>query len=182
MNRSEPAARCYAEALLLIAREQGRLEPVLDDLRAVMGVFHSQRPVWNLFTSPRIDRSEKEAFMLRAFAGKVGPEVTGLLAVVIRKAREPLFDNIVSQFERFKDLEEKRIHVYLTTAREAEPELRKAIEDAVSKTSGKSVVLHAATDRSLIGGMVVRVGDTVVDGSLRRRLRILGRKLVGERN
>ena len=181
MNRSDPAARSYAEALILLAKEKGRLEPVLDDLRAVMGVFHGDRRLWGLFVSPRIDRAVKEAFVRKAFAGRVGAEVLGLLVILVRKVRTPLFDNVVDQFERFRDVEQKRIHVYLTTARAVDPEVRRAVEAAVAEASGKSVAMHEEVVPALLGGMVVRVGDTLVDGSLRARLSTLGRRLVGDR-
>ncbi len=181
MNRSEPAARCYAEALLLLAREKGRLEAVLEDLRGVGGVFRAERRLWNLFTTPRIDREEKEALIRKAFAGRIGPEVAGLLAVMVRKGREPLYDNVVDQFERFKDLEQRRIHVHVSGARPVDAGMRAALEKAVAEASGKAVVLHERTDPSLVAGLVVRVGDVLVDGSLRARLRALGTRLAGDR-
>ncbi len=181
MNRSDPAARCYAEALLLLAREKGRLEAVVEDLRAVLGVFHSDRRLWSLFTTPRIDREEKEAFVRKAFQGRVGPEVAGLLVVMVRKGREAIYDNVVDQFERFRDLEQRRIHVHLESAREVDPAVRAALEKAVSDASGKTVVLHERIEPSLLAGLVVRVGDVLVDGSLRSRLRTLGSRLAGDR-
>lgn len=181
MNRSDPAARCYADALIQLAKGKGRLEPVLDDLRGVGGALHGDRRLWNLFTSPRIDRVEKEAMILRAFRGRVGPEVTGLLAVLVRKSREAIYDNIVDQFERFKDLEQKRIHVHVSGARPVDAAARRAIEAAVAEASGKAVVFHERTDPSLLAGLVVRVGDVVVDGSLRSRVRTLGARLAGDR-
>lgn len=181
MNRSEPAARCYAEALLLMARERNRLEPVLDDLRAVMDVFHADRRLWALFASPRVDRVEKEAFVRKAFKGRVGPETEGLLTVLVRKSREPLYDNIVDQFIRFRDLEQKRIHVHVSSAKALDDAVRKALASAVAEASGKTVELHESVDASLIGGLVVRVGDLRVDASLKNRLRVLGRRLAGDR-
>lgn len=181
MNRSEPAARCYAEALLLMAKEKGRLEEVLDDLQGVAGVFHAEHRLWNLFTTPRIHREEKEALVRKAFAGRVGPEVTGLLVVLVRKGREPLFDNVVDQFERFKDLVERRVHVHVSGARPVEAGLRATLEKIVAEATGKVAVMHERTDPSLLAGIVVRVGDVLVDGSLRTRLRTLGTRLAGDR-
>jgi F-type H+-transporting ATPase subunit delta len=149
LNRSDPAARCYAEALLLMARERNRLEPVLDDLRAVMDVFHADRRLWGLFASPRIDRVEKEAFIRKAFKGRVGPETEGLLAVLVRKSREPIYDNIVDQFIRFRDVEQKRIHVHVASAKRLDDAVRKSLAAAVEEASGKHVELHESVDESL---------------------------------
>jgi F-type H+-transporting ATPase subunit delta len=181
LNRSEPAARCYAEALLLLAKGKGRLEAVLDDLRAVGDLFHADPRLWAAFTSPRIDREVKEAALRKAFHGRVGPEVEGLLVVMVRKGREPLYDNVVDQFERFKDLEQRRIHVHVASARPLDGGVRSSLERAVAEASGKAVVLHERTDPSLVAGLVVRVGDVLVDGSLRSRLRALAGRLAGDR-
>ena len=181
MNRSEPAARCYAEAVILLARERSRLGPAMEELRAVLDFFHGDRTSWALFVSPRIDRGEKERMFRTAFKGRIGEEVLGLLVVLIRKGREPLFDNVVDYFDRMKDLAENRVHVHVRSARGIDARTKQALEAAVREVSGKDPVTHEVTDPSLIGGLVVRVNDVVVDGSLRTRLRTLGGRLLGER-
>jgi F-type H+-transporting ATPase subunit delta len=118
---------------------------------------------------------------MAAFKGRVGEEVVGLLVVLIRKGRESLFDNVVDFFDRMKDAQEGRIHVRVSTVRGIDAETRAAVESIVRAASGKTPVIDEVRDSSLIGGMVVRVGDVLVDGSLRTRLRTLGNQLVGNR-
>ena len=180
MNRSEPAARCYAEAVLLLSRERGRLGDVMEELRAVLDFFHGDPAAWGLFVSPRIDRGEKERMIRAAFKGRVGEEVLGLLVVLVRKGREALYDNVVDYFDRMKDEAENRVHLHVRSARGIDAGTREALEAVVRDASGRSPVTHEVTDPSLIGGLVVRVNDVVVDGSLRTRLRSLGSRLLGE--
>lgn len=181
MNRSEPAARPYAEAVLHLAEERGKVGAVLDELRAVMGLLHSDRQLWGFFVSPRIDRVHKVEVMRRALHGQVGEEVMGLLVVLIRKGREPLLDNVVDYFDRMWDVMEKRVHVRIKSARPVDARTRAAVEQAILAASGKTPVTHEEVDPSLLGGLVVRVNDVVVDGSLRTRLRSLRGRLLGER-
>ena len=181
MNRSEPAARCYAEAVLLLAKEKRRIGVVLEELSAVLEFFRGDRTSWGLFVSPRIDRSEKARMFISAFKGKVGEEVLGLLVVLIRKGREPLFDNVVDYFARMKDDEEGRVHVRVRTVKGMDAATRAAVEAIVREASGRTPVIDDAKDPSLIGGMIVRVGDVLVDGSLRSRLRAMGTRLTGSR-
>lgn len=181
MNRSEPAARCYAEAVLLLSREKGRLGVIMEELRAVLEFFHSDRKAWGLFVSPRIDRAEKARMFITAFKGKVGEEVLGLLVVLIRKGREALYDNVVDYFDRMKDAAEGRIHVTVRSVRGIDPKTKAALEAVVRESSGKTPVMAEELDPALIGGIVVRVGDTLLDGSLRTRLRTMGSHLLGTR-
>lgn len=181
MNKSEPAARSYAEALLLLAKQKGRLEAVMDELRALADLFHRDAGLRGFFGSPRIDRTLKEDCVKRAFRGRVGEDVLGLMVVLIRKGREPLFDNVVDYFDRLKDVEEKRVHVHLSSARPVDPAVKAAVEAIVREASGKSPVCHEKIDPALIGGLVVRVNDIVVDGSIRSRLRAIRSRLVGDR-
>ena len=181
MNRSEPAARPYAEAVLHLAEERGKVGAVLDELRAVMGLLHADRKFWSFFVSPRVDRVHKAEIVRQAFRGHVGDEVLGLLVVLIRKGREPLYDNVVDYFDRMWDVMEKRVHVHLRSARPVDARIRSEVEAAIRESTGKTPVTHEEVDPSLLGGLVVRVNDLVVDGSLRTRLRTLRGRLLGER-
>ncbi|MCK6478747.1 MAG: ATP synthase F1 subunit delta [Planctomycetaceae bacterium] len=181
MNRSEPAARCYAEAVLQLAKEKGTLEATMDDLRKTAEVLHRDSVIWSLFTSPRVDRALKEKRLLGAFRGHVGEEVMGLLVVLVRKGREALYDNVVDYFDRLKDVEQRRVHVHLVSAKPVDPGVKAAVERIVRDASGKDPVTHERIDPALLGGLVVRVNDVLVDGSLRTRLRALRGRLVGDR-
>lgn len=153
----------------------------MEELTAVMALFHSDPTAWGLFVSPRIDRAEKARMFISAFKGRVGEEIVGLLVVLIRKGRESLFDNVVDYFDRMKDEQEGRIHVRVSTVRGMDPETRAAVEAIVRETSGKTPIIDEVKDPTLIGGMVVRVGDVLMDGSIRTRLRTLGAQLAGSR-
>jgi F-type H+-transporting ATPase subunit delta len=180
LNRSEPAARCYAEAVLQLAKERGRLDAAMTDLRAVAEALHNDAGIWALFTSPRVDRTLKEKRLISVFRGHIGEEILGLIVILVRKGREPLLDNVVDYFDRLKDVEQNRVHVHLSSARPIDPKVKSAIEGVVREASGKNPVTHERIDAALIGGLVVRVNDILVDGSLRSRLRAVRGRLLEE--
>jgi len=167
---SNRVARVYAQALMDIGEKTGSLSRVYDDLMTMAKIYGEDREFRAFFTSPRIEGDLKFRILSESIGDKLCKPMLGLLHVMIQKGREPLLDNIAGQFERLKDIAEGKLHVYVTTARALPDRQRAEIQSIVAKKSGKVVELHERVDGSLIGGTIVRVGDSVIDGSLRRRL------------
>lgn len=180
LNVSAAAARSYAKALIDIGHESGELGRIYDELTALRKLYDEDRTFRAFFTSPRIDPDRKYAAVKAALGDKVGRTVLGLLRVMIRKRRELLLDNIHDQFERFRDLAEGRVHVHVQSARPLAAEQREAIAERVAARTGRMVQLHEQVEPKLLGGTVVRVGDVVIDGSLRKRIDALRRRLVAK--
>ena len=101
----------------------------------------------------------------------------GFLDVLFRKKREPLFDNILDQFVRFEDESENRIRVQVKSATPMADDLLESLKNRITMGSGKTVELETSVDPKLLGGAVIRVGDRLVDGSLRSRIRKLRKEL-----
>ncbi len=177
-NTSHPVARVYAAALTEIGRDTHALGTIYDDLQAVHRLYDGDRFFRQFFTSPRIDRVLKWNAIEKAFKGKVGRPVLGLLRVLIDKGREPVFDNVVDQYEKMKDLAENRVHAYVVVARPLADELRAAIQGRLERAAGKSVMLHQRVDPAVLGGASIRVGDRVIDRTIRTRLTALRKQLL----
>lgn len=177
-NSSHPVARVYAAALTEIGRDTHALGTIYDDLQAVHRLYEGDRWFRQFFTSPRIDRVLKWNAIEKAFKGKVGRPVLGLLRVLIDKGREPVFDNVVDQYEKMKDLAENRVHAYVVVARPLADELRKAVQGRLELTCGKSVMIHERVDPAALGGASIRVGDRVIDRTLRTKLAALKKRLL----
>ncbi len=178
MRTSSPVARVYAAALIELGRSQNALGSVYDDLHAVLGVHDADAWFRQFFTSPRIERDVKWRGIEKAFRGKVGRPVLGLLKVLIDKGREAYFDNIVDQFDRFKDLAENRVHAWLTVAREMPADQVADLQRRLERASGRNVQVHQRVDAAVIAGAALRVGDRVLDGTLRTRLHALEKQLL----
>ncbi len=178
MNISQSVARVYAQALLDIVEGGADLGRMYDDLHAVQKLVDTDRTFWEFFASPRLDPALKKRVIAEAFSGKLDRPVLGLLHVLVDKRREMVFDNIVDEFDRFKDLREGRMHAEVTAARPLDDDQRAQLKTRLESATGKQIELHEKVDRKLLGGLIVKLGDKVIDGSLRRRLNRLRRAMV----
>jgi len=178
VNVSQAVARVYAQALMDLGEKEGNLSRIVDDLHAVRELYDHNREFYEFFVTPRLDRPEKKRILDEAVKGKLDRSVLGLLHVLVDKRREMIIDNVVAEFDRFRDLREGRLHVHVTAARPLEDEARKDIARRLQKATGKQVKIHERVDPRVLGGLVVKVGDRVLDGSLRRKLQALRRVLV----
>jgi F-type H+-transporting ATPase subunit delta len=177
-HSSRSVARVYAAALTEIGRESRALGQIGEDLRAVLALYDGDAFFRGFFTSPRLDRAVKWKAVQKAFAGKVSRPVLGLLKVLVDKGREPVFDNVVDEFERLKDLAENRLHAHLVVARPLADEIRAAMTERLARASGKDVVIHERIDPSVLGGASIRVGDRVIDRTLKTKLAALKKRLL----
>jgi F-type H+-transporting ATPase subunit delta len=103
------------------------------------------------------------------------------LQALVRNRRQMLIPAIAHEYLDLVDRVEGRVHASVTVAREADDSDRQMIAQQLSRALGKDVVPHFHVDAGILGGLVVRVGDTVLDGSVRRRLATLRARMLGQR-
>ena len=181
MNVSQAVARVYAQALSDLADENGTLPRVVDDLRAVRELFDGDRTFREFFGSPRVDPPAKKRVLQVALGDKLDRPVMGVLHVLVDKRREMLLDNICDEFNRYRDLREGRQHVYVTAARPVDDDQLGEIVTRLEKATGKKILVHTKVDPRVLGGLRIKLGDKVIDGTVRRRLQQLRRALVPAR-
>lgn len=176
MNVSHAAARVYAKALFDIGVQEKAIGSIYDDLHAVekaIGGLDSELSAF--FRAPQLRREDKKRIMKLAFEDKVGRPVLGLLLLLVEKRREPLLDNVVDEFDSYRDSHEGRVEARVTTARKMDPDLAKALRKALEERTKKQVVLHEQIDPEVLGGIRVNLGDSVLDGTIRRGLQDMRR-------
>lgn len=178
MNVSHVAARVYAEALFDIGVAEQSVGTIYDDLHAVQAALSGLDPeLREFFSLPQLRRETKVRILDLAFQGKVSRPVLGLLHVLVEKRREPLLDNVVEAFDRYRDRHEGRVQASVTAARKLDPDLAEALRAALEQQTKKTVVLQERVDPGVLGGIRVSLGDAVIDGTIRRGLADLRRSL-----
>lgn len=176
-NVSDAIGRVYAQALLEVAQAQKCVGQVHEDLHAMQAYIDATPQFGWFFRSPRVDRFEKWKVLEKALRGQVCAPVLGLARTLVLRARAPILDNVVRQFDRHRDAAENRLRAEVTTAVALSPAARDALRDRLARASGKSVVLTERVDPAVLGGAVLRIGDRRIDGTLRRRLALLQERL-----
>ncbi len=176
-NPSHPVARVYAVALYETARDKGIVGEVHTGMELI-GECWSDKSFRDFFTSPRVPSETKIKGLHDALYGKVAEEVLNFLYVLIAKGREPVFDNILTAFEAYRDEAENRAHAWVESGSEFTEAEKEDIKRRLSEaTGGKAIVLHYEHKPDLLGGARIRLGDSLIDNSLRSRLRKLAQAL-----
>jgi F-type H+-transporting ATPase subunit delta len=171
--RTGTVARNYAEALLALGQRHDAVAPFGALLDAVAGAVATEPRLAAVLDSPRVPKARKQQ-MLRSALGALAPApFVRFLESVVQRGRQGLLREMSAAYEDLMDQHLNRVHAGVTTAHPVDPELARAIAAKLSAVVGMEVLPHFRTDPRLLGGLVVRVGDRVLDGSLRRRLLLL---------
>ena len=170
-------ARPYAEALLEIARERGLLDIFREDLGFISEYFRSDSELYAFLESPRIERAVKRGVLRKAFEGSLNRLIVCFLELLVEKSRQFYLQEIIEAYVELYDEETGRVGVQLMTARPMDPRKARALGDRLSGILNREVHLDTEVYPGLLGGIVLHVGDTVVDGSIKRKLDELSKKM-----
>lgn len=171
-------SKTYGEALFELAVEENKIDAFLEEVMAVQKALQDNPELYKLLNHPKISKEEKTEVVENIFKGRISDEVTGFLTLIISKERFKELDAILLYFiQRVK--EEKGIGTaYVTTAVPLK-EIQKAQveEKLLATTSYKKMEMIYNVDESLIGGMVIRIKDRVVDSSIKTKLSEIQKQL-----
>jgi F-type H+-transporting ATPase subunit delta len=174
----EEIARVYASALFEAAKDKGKLDVIRDQLGQFVDALAENREMQIFLFSPYFSSAEKSDGLKRAVKD-AEPELVNFLALLIEKHRMPVIYRIRRQFDALWAKENKRLGVTVTSAIELDPEIVKRIGSEIEEQTGNTVELQSRVDPDILGGLVVQVGNMVLDTSIRNRLEKL-RKSVAQ--
>lgn len=165
----EELARVYAESLFGVSKEKGSLDTVREQLGQFSDTLEEDRSMQVFFFSPEFSSKEK-LDGLRLSVSDADPELFNFLELLIEKHRMPAIFRINSNFEELWKQENKRIEVTVTSAIELDPAIAEEVGAEVERQTGKEVELTSRVDEGIIGGLVLQVGNMVLDTSIRNNL------------
>lgn len=179
--REVSIARNYAEALLALAGKAGDAEAWGRHIGALADAVAQDAKLARFLEAPQISAAEKNAVLAKAFAGQAPKRFVLFVQKLVSNRRQMLLPEIAVEYHNLLDERAGRVHARVTVARPFDAAATAALTAALSKALSKTVVPHVAVDARILGGVVVRVGDTVMDGSVRRKLGRLRDALVAAR-
>jgi ATP synthase F1 delta subunit len=171
-------ARVYAEAFFDVAKQKGTLDEVGVQLGEFVDALDRDRDLQVFFFSPHFSSAEKADGLERALEG-ADPELVNFLELLIEKNRMTEIFRIRRQFEELWKQENKRIDVTVTSAVELDPSVVEKIGEEIERQTGRKVELASRVEDDILGGIVLQVGNMVLDASIRSRLEKL-RKSVAQ--
>jgi ATP synthase F1 delta subunit len=165
----EEIARVYAEALFEVAKEKGKLDEIREQLGQFADALAQSHEMQVYFFSPYFSSAEKKEGIGRVLSG-ADEELVNFLELLAEKHRMPVMFRIRRHFDELWKRENKKIDVTVTSATDLDPEVVKQIGKEIEEQTGQSVELSSRVDDSILGGLVLQVGNMVLDASIRNRL------------
>ena len=171
-------SKVYGDALFEAARDCGKMDEIFEEVQSIGVILEENAELQKILGNPRVMREDKEQMIETIFRGRVSNEIVELMKLMIEKGR---YSKIDSVFEYFIGLvkEEKKIGIaYIATAVELSEAQKEAVMQRLLQTTKyESFEMNYQVDASLIGGMVIRIGDRVVDTSIKTKLYELSKSL-----
>lgn len=180
-DQINPTAIAYARALLELAEERGQLEQVDADLGALREVIQGNSSFRVLLRDPAIGDSERSALLSRVFAEKLSPLVMDFLHVANNKGRLGELEAIADAYDNLLDERLGKVEVDITVAQRLSAEDLELVRQRVSAALKKDAVVHQYVDESIIGGLILRVRDQLIDASVRAQLQALKQRMLKAR-
>jgi F-type H+-transporting ATPase subunit delta len=176
--RDTTIARNYAEALLALARKAGDLQAwgrLIDD---VANAIERDDRLRRFLEAPQISAAQKNVVLAKAYEDRAPRLFLRYLQRLVMNRRQMLIPEIATEYRDLVDEAEGRIHAQVTVAKPVDEAEREDISRYLTKTLGKPVVPQVRVNPNIMGGIIVRIGDRVMDGSVRRRLGILRSRML----
>jgi ATP synthase F1 delta subunit len=172
----EELARVYARSLFEVAKQHGKLDLLREQIGQFADALDQHRALATFFFSPYFSTQEKRDALGRVLQD-ADPTLVNFLGVLIDNHRMPVIFRIRREFERLWEEEHRQLPVEVTSAIALDEQTLRQLSEQISQRTGKDVQLTATVDPDILGGLVLRVGNSILDASIRNRLEQLRKQV-----
>lgn len=174
----DPVARAYSEALLEIARSRGQIDAIGAELAQIAALVREEADVREFLETPTLEAAAKKGVLENALRGQVEPVLLDFLCLLVDKRRIRVLGAIADAYQALADEVAGRVRIQAQSARRLPDEVRGALASLVRERLAAECILETSEDPSLLGGLVLTVGDTRYDGSLRGQLQRIAKEMM----
>jgi F-type H+-transporting ATPase subunit delta len=176
--RETTVARNYAAALFDLAEQKQLHDSFAETVADLEAAFASEPRLAMFLASPKVSAAAKKDALRGALKNRAHPLFLNFLMVLVDKRRQRLLLDVGREYRNLLDEHRGRLHVQVTLAHQPEAKVRADLAQQLGRSLGREVIPHIQVNRDILGGIIVRFGDRVLDGSLRRRMLSLRRRLL----
>ena len=180
-TRDTPVSNSYARALLQLANEKNQAEEVGRELRDLLGIVDSDPTFAAVIADPGVTTVTRSGLLERVFTGRLSPLLMNFLRVLNDKGRLGLLADIEMAYDEQLGVQTGKVEVDVTVAQPLTPDELEQVRRRVSQALGKEAVVHPHVDDSIIGGLILRVQDQLIDASVRYQLQAMKEQLLAAR-
>ncbi|HVL63781.1 MAG TPA: ATP synthase F1 subunit delta [Actinomycetota bacterium] len=176
---SDPVIHGYAEALFRVVQAEGELDRVEDELFRFGKLLDSNYELKQALADQSIDKSQRVKVIEELLSDKVSPHTLGLLTFIVGQGRARQIPQILDELSQLAAEARNSVVAEVKSAVPLDDDQRRRLAEALGKATGKKVEVKVLVDPQVIGGLSAKVGDTVIDGTVRRRLEQLKEQVKG---
>ncbi len=176
--RDETVARNYAEALFELAERHEGVDVYGNGIETVAVLIDENDDFRRFLDTPRIALEQKKEVVRRVFGEMLPTKLVNFVLITLDKRRQRLLRVIAREFKTLMDEHFNRVHVEVTLARKLDEDAIEEMQTRLTSALGKTAIPHVRVKPGILGGAIFRTGDTIYDGSLRRRLDGMRRRLL----
>ena len=171
-------SKTYGEALFEVAVEEGTIDSTLEEVQIVLDVIEANEQYIKLLTHPKLPVEQKVSLVEQVFAGKASDTLTGFMVTIVEKGRFSEIEKILTYFiDKVREYKKIGVAYVISAVELSKDEKQEIVQKLLNTTSYVEFIMNYSVDASLIGGVVIRIGDRVVDSSIRSKLNRMAKEL-----
>ena len=174
-------AKVYANSIFDIAKEKNILPQIEEELKVVSDLVKEDDSFRNYLNAPGINNDSKKGFVDKVFAGKISEYIVNLLKLLIDNGRQSVVSEIYKAFVELNDIANNRQRITVITQSNLDSSLLDKIKADIGAKFGKEIIVTEQVDESILGGIIIKIGDLVIDGSLAKGLKNIRRNLLNSK-